>query len=290
MIKIPFMTVPPESYTFPWVDQYRLLSADVDCWQTLRPGAIPRLLQETAWNHAKHLKIDYSNPQFASIHWVLTRLYVQITGPLPVWEDLVLVHTQPTGVDRLFAIREYLLTTQDGREFARATSSWVIIDADTRRIQKPQPLIKDIVLPDVAPLFQETAKKITQPNDLCWESLAEHICGYNEVDLHKHVNNVRYMEWFLQSYPRTRFEQYALREWTINYTAEAGWGDRLITQMCCPGGDSNACTEQDGPVLEDYFQILHRTDSENPGGQAKPGAVACSGILRWYPLRADHSQ
>lgn len=68
--------------------------------------------------------------------WVLSRIYSEISL-WPSWSDTIIIKTWPRGTDRLFALRDFEVRYPDGRTLAHATSSWLIIDLDTKRIQRP---------------------------------------------------------------------------------------------------------------------------------------------------------
>ena len=255
---------------FPWTDSYSLESSDVDRWQRLRLSAAARFLQETAWNHAKELKIDYSQGKFADIHWVLTRLDIHITGELPQWGDEVLVHTQALGVDKMLAVREFLLECRNSggaREFCRSTSSWVIIDAESRRIQKPQAYVEGIVLPEAQPILPNPAPRIQLPEDSCWGTTLQVHPAYNEIDLHGHVNNGKYLEWFFAHFQQEHFERWVPQRICLNFSSEILWGDSTLIQFCSSRSAPNN--------LDTLHQALSSTKAL--------GKPACIGTIRWQP-------
>ena len=51
--------------------------------------------------------------------------------------------------------------------------------------------------------------------------------SYGDLDMHKHVNNLRYMEWILNSLPFEFLSSHILREIEISYMSEASYGDEI---------------------------------------------------------------
>ena len=50
----------------------------------------------------------------------------------PEWKDNIEIKTWPKGVDGLFAIRDFQIF-RNGEIIGRATSYWLILDADSKR-------------------------------------------------------------------------------------------------------------------------------------------------------------
>ena len=59
----------------------------------------------------------------------------------PLWEDSIIVKTWPNGTDKLFALRNYEVKYPDGRHIASGTSSWLILDRTTKKVQRPDSIL-----------------------------------------------------------------------------------------------------------------------------------------------------
>ena len=60
---------------------------------------------------------------------------------LPEWEDSIIVKTWPNGTDKLFALRNFDVSYPDGSHIASATSSWLILDRTTKKVQRPDSIL-----------------------------------------------------------------------------------------------------------------------------------------------------
>ena len=171
----------------------------------------------------------------------MVRLEIDINGPLPLWGDTMHIHTQAAGIETVFALREFILeveTSEGPREFCRATSSWVIIDGKSRRIQKPKPFIEDLLVPENPRALDTTAQKISFDSSKEWSKSPVLRAGYNDIDVHDHVNNGKYLEWFLSDLGREFFEEKEVSKIELNFLSEVGWGDSLERQFLFPDEDS----------------------------------------------------
>ena len=106
-------------------------------------------MQDIASVHAVKLGFGRDDLMKDNRFWVLSRMYAVISQ-WPSWEDSITVRTWPNGTDRLFALRNYEVTYQDGRHIASGTSSWLILDQSTKKVQRPDSVLAHYY-PDLQP-------------------------------------------------------------------------------------------------------------------------------------------
>jgi acyl-ACP thioesterase len=53
---------------------------------------------------------------------------------------------------------------------------------------------------------------------------------HSDLDVHDHVNNAKYVEWVLNSYPEEFFLRNEVQTCTINFLSECGWGDEMVVR------------------------------------------------------------
>lgn len=237
----------PASFGEWYVDRYRVYHKDIDQDGELRLTALLQMLQETAWNHAHVIGIGYHHPGFENLVWVLSRLRLELVAPGPRWMEDLSLATSPTGVDKLFALRDFVALRPDGVPFARATSAWIMIDAETRRPIRPQGLLTNGNFHFRPGVLPEGTVKLREPEG--GVPAFERTTGWNDIDAHRHVNNVRYAEWCLDSYVETDWLAGRITAYDVNFNAETLWGRRMVGYKACsapaPGDD----------LREDTFSI-----------------------------------
>jgi len=177
------------------------------------------LLQEIAWRHADSGDFGRNLLETKQM-WVLSRLEIWVIE-FPSWGDQLRVFTGGRGAEKLFAFREFLVWDQNSKVVARAMSSWLLLNSETKRIQKP-----DLVLPPE--LFDPSKAPEWQPEKLAviGEVLAQDqlVVRYSDLDLYQHVNNTSYIRWvedFLAE--RAIFP----KRISINYLSECLSGDKV---------------------------------------------------------------
>src|SRR5450759_2178836 len=184
-------------------------------------------MQDIASDHAVKLGFGRDDLMRDNRFWVLSRMYAVITE-WPLWEDSIIVKTWPNGTDKLFALRNYEVNYPDGRHIASATSSWLILDRTTKRVQRP-----DSILTQYNPNLHAENSPIRYASKL--EPVAEDgriSPGFrikvSDLDVNLHANNVRYLKWVSDSYDLDFVMKNVPQSAEINYLAESLYDEEVM--------------------------------------------------------------
>jgi len=233
-------------------ETFHVYHKDVDFREELRFSSLCVMLQEVAWSHARAIGIDYSNPAFANAVWVVSRMDIRLTYPLPKWMDDVVLTTFPVGLDRMFALRDFVAYHKNGTPFAFVRSAWLVIDAKARKILRPQHMIESSNITFGKPLWEGEIAKLHSHEG---PSSPLGVTGYQDIDAHAHVNSVRYYDWALSGYDKAWHEEHRLTEASANFTSELGWNEVVYrTSLETPDG---------------HTHIIHRGDATVPSAIIK---------------------
>ena len=204
----------------------------VPCYQTdanmvLKPAAFMDIAQEIAYWAAQELGFGYDSLHIHHTAWVLSRMHIHF-GKLPAWRENVKLFTWHKGANGLFYLRDFQLLGPDGESAITATSSWVVIDEQTRRLVRPEELsqLLDVDL-KVDDAIAEPAPKLALPKDREAEPAGEHIVSYSDVDLIGHVNNACYMVWAMDCLPAEVTLHRQVKDAYINFNKETTPGTRV---------------------------------------------------------------
>ncbi|KAL3654998.1 hypothetical protein CASFOL_000784 [Castilleja foliolosa] len=235
------------------------------------------LLQETALNHVANSGVagdGFGATREMSIRkliWVVTRIQVQI-DKYSSWGDVVEVDTWvdaagKNGMRRDWIIRDY--NTQN--IITRATSTWVTMNRETRRLSK----IPDAVRNELLPFYlnrnaialektdRETIAKLT--DDTAGQIRAGLAPRWSDMDVNQHVNNVKYIGWTLESVPINVLEEYDIRNMTLEYRRE--------------------CHQSD--VLQSLTRMNHETTVHDQVEEMQKQRLECTHLLR---MENDHAE
>jgi acyl-ACP thioesterase len=205
---------------------YEINSIFVNARKKLGLYALLNLLQDAAWTHANELGFGYEDSLRRKVFWVLTRQKV-VMQEWPAWHESIEIHTWIRPILKSFTYRDFEIFHED-RKIGEATTSWVLLDADTRR---PTTIdfenIDNIVRKEGA--LEIDAPKISLKPDL--ESRAEFQVRNSDLDVNEHVNNTKYAQWILDSIPREWHHEFELHSFEVNFLAETFSQDLISIQM-----------------------------------------------------------
>lgn len=215
-----------DAYRFPQYHRHALKvhSYEVDFNQRLTVTALFNYLQEIAWEHAHLLGYGWEHLLQKNWFWVLSRVEVEIYR-LPQWTDEVTLITWPRGVDGVFALRDFEIFDQQGSKIIAATSSWLVLNIQTRRPVRSDwysdfNFANRSALPHNA---SKLAEQITNP-----EYIERFDVRIGDIDMNRHVNNVRYIDWAYNTFCMDHFQNFYPSRVVVNFNAE-GKANDIIT-------------------------------------------------------------
>lgn len=206
-----------------WRSEHTICSFDVDPQLTARLPTLCGFMQEAAYHHAEHLDLGHSHLSAKNLGWVLARQRIEI-HQLPKWGDTVKLRTWPSGRDRLFFYRDFEITGEAGSLVLQAATAWFMIDIEKReRISSNLHLNTD--LPEVGGKVFDTKLGRLEKGGCGGGEPAT--VNYGDLDMNGHVNNIRYIEWVLNSLPLEFHRAHDLQSLEVNYLAEAVYGHSI---------------------------------------------------------------
>jgi acyl-ACP thioesterase len=213
-------------------------SYEVDVHGRALPHVLFSYMLNSAWNHVFETEFNYENLAERGQFWALARFFL-LFFRRPQWNEEIVVATWGKDIDRLYALRDFSIHSHHGEKLASATSSWLILDAATYRPQKLTRLREhfpfqwgmhelDMKLGKVSPLENE-------------EEASRFTVHFSDIDVNRHVNAARYMQWMLDSCPFSVQERRDLKSCELNFIAEAKPGDE-ITVLVGSGSNADRCS------------------------------------------------
>lgn len=207
-----------------FVQKFTIPCYDTDASWRLKPAAFMNLAQEAAGNHAVYLGFGYDDLIKTNTAWILSRVHVEFIDT-PIWREDVTLTTWHKGLNRLFFIRDFLMTDSHGRERVKATTSWLVLDLENRIMVRNPQLEQDGVCPEH--VLETPADKVRMPRNVEAELVAEHLVGYSDVDMLGHANNAMYMQWAMDAVGYETAAQKPVKEFTINFNHEIKAGGKV---------------------------------------------------------------
>lgn len=202
----------------------------VPCYQTndktaLRPSGFMDLAQEIAYWAAQELGFGYDSLHIHHVAWVLSRMHIRFVAS-PLWRDHVTLYTWHKGASGLFYLRDFDLKDQEGRTAIACTSSWVVINEETRHLVRPEELSHLMEVGEVDSAIAEPAPKIQFPKGAEAQLTGEHTVAFSDIDLIGHTNNVRYVVWAMDCLPYEDAVK-PMKDLYINFNKETTHGETV---------------------------------------------------------------
>ena len=202
---------------------------DTDVHQLLKPVSFMNYAQEIANKHAEVLGFGFDDLQATHTVWVLSRMHIRFLQH-PKWREKTLLETWHKGSDKLFYLRDFRMTDEQGNPLVLASTSWLIINALTRRITRDLSLDESGSCKENA--LEHSCEKLRMPRDLVVEKVAEHNVAYSDVDMNGHVNNAMYPLWAMDAIDPDVSAKKPLKELKINFNHEVLPGEKVLLYMC----------------------------------------------------------
>jgi medium-chain acyl-[acyl-carrier-protein] hydrolase len=195
-------------------------------------------MQDIASDHAIKLGFGRDDLMRDNHFWVLSRIYAVIND-WPLWEESIILKTWPNGTDKLFALRNYEARYPDGRHIASGTSSWLILDQTTKKVQRPDSILSRYnpnLHTDVSPVRYAT--KIDPSAENGFKSQVFRI-KVSDLDVNLHTNNVRYLKWVCDTYNLDFIMNNNPQSAEINYLAESKFDEEIMIRTSGENNDNS---------------------------------------------------
>ncbi|MBR5856005.1 MAG: hypothetical protein IKY70_01870 [Bacteroidales bacterium] len=262
-------------------EESSILWHNVDLRQEIKPYAFLNLTQEIAGNHANRLNFGYNDLKECEQTWVLSRIKVRYNN-YPKWQDKITLETWHKGMQSLFGLRDFALLTEEGSQAIVATSSWLIMNSKTRRIERDNNFYNNPeILKQANPrnAIEEPCDRLKSQKEM--ELKGEHIVKYSDLDALGHTNNAKYAEWTTDCIDSEILENYRIKEFQINFNAETRLGEQIELWLKEIDTPENICTTNN--ITKEESRTVYIEGK-------REGKSVCEAIFTFVPLEICSSK
>jgi acyl-ACP thioesterase len=204
--------------------KYTVHTSEVDFSQKLKLSALFIYFQNMGTKHAEILEVGRNELQNYDVIWVLIRAKVDVVR-YPKWNEDIFIETWPQQPKKIEFERNFIVYDSDNNIIARAITSWVIIDINSRKLKR-----SSLINPKFPIIERERALncelgKIKSKGNL--EEVYTKTVGYSDIDINEHLNNSRYIDYIMDCFSLEKHKNYFVKSIEIDYVHEALPGDSI---------------------------------------------------------------
>lgn len=223
-----------------YTKQYELNYHDVD--YKLRGTMITMMnfFADIGTRQSEELGVGLDLLQNENLTWVFYKYDIKVKK-YPKFSDKVIVTTEAVAFKKFYAYRNYIIKNEQGEELVEAIALFFLIDINRRRpvrVPKEFYLAYGIDEDIQGQLEIEAIEKLSEVH-----SFSDFKVRYSDIDSNSHVNNVKYLEWAIETVPIDIVKTYELKRVKITFEKETTYGHTVVsnTQVIKASQDKIKC-------------------------------------------------
>jgi medium-chain acyl-[acyl-carrier-protein] hydrolase len=206
-----------------YAEKKRITCYEADSTGKMLPTSAMNYFQEASTNQGIELGVGGDFLKEKGLAWFLVK-YVIRFNTYPLYQDLVTVTTQATGMEKFCATRRFTLEDETGETKVVADTQWLLINRETEKMERidEYPHFDVYQCQDKGePLFKKI-QKITRVD----VEKQFHV-RFLDIDFNKHVNHVKYLAWAIELLPLETVKTKVLKSAKLVYKAQCFYGDQI---------------------------------------------------------------
>lgn len=156
-----------------------------------------------------------------NLTWVLYKYDLKINR-YPKYMEKIIIETEPTGFKRFYGYRDYKIKGLDGEILLEGTGVYFLINITKRRPCRIPGNLYEAYGSEGDNKEAIEIREAVSKNEYMVEK--QYIVRYADIDSNNHVNNVRYLEWALESVPVEIINNKEIKDLTITFKKEVTYG------------------------------------------------------------------
>jgi medium-chain acyl-[acyl-carrier-protein] hydrolase len=188
----------------------------------LRVTALLQFLEDMAIRHSEFCGVGLDYYHDNGVAWVLAKWDVEIYS-YPGFNQQITIATVPTSFRSYFGFRMLEVRNEKGELLARAHTLWVFVDTVRK---KPIPVTDELIRAYGLTRDQKEPLAIEAPAPPETEEMvAQFQIRPADIDTNRHVNNIRFVEWALDTLPVDFTESHSVHRVLVDYRKELTFGE-----------------------------------------------------------------
>lgn len=184
---------------------YKVEVRDISIDKKATNKALMKYLEAIACSHSDEVGYGIYGIDTKKVVWILLDWKVKILER-PNYSQKVHVKTWSRKIDKCCAYRDFQIYDENNKLLVIATSKWVLLDADSRKIMKiTDEVIKGYYTEQERHVFEEEIEKVHEPEK--YENSLQIKVRRSDIDINNHVNNLNYLDLAYEVVPQQIYEK-----------------------------------------------------------------------------------
>lgn len=210
--------------------EYNVHYYEVDYKKKLLITGLMNFFSDVAVQQSENLGIGLEYLKENNVAWVIYKWDIYLKR-YPMFNEKVRVRTMPYSLRKFYAYRTFEMIDEKGDVIAEANSLWFFIDIKNRKSIRILDKMYDAYGIDRSNNKALNMEKIKSPERIDYEENFN--IRYTDIDTNRHVNNVKYVDWAIETIPVDIVDNYELKSISIIYEKEITYGEhiKVVTQI-----------------------------------------------------------
>lgn len=216
-----------EHSIFIYNEDYRIRSYETDINARATIQTILNYMQNSGFNHALQLNKAGGLTPDPDIAYFLTRQRARVLR-YPDWKEQVSLVSWLEPRFEKYAVREFEILDSGGNIIICATNSALFYNVKEKRVIPASECMHGIPVPSRERALDDPFNPIPKISRAHFSR--DFTARLADLDMYRHVNNVVYVEWAVETIPDEVWDRWMLRDHEINFRSEVSLGETVISE------------------------------------------------------------
>jgi medium-chain acyl-[acyl-carrier-protein] hydrolase len=214
-----------------WQETFQVRFFDAEPGGQASIPAVCRFMEEAAHSQTQGLGLSIGQVRAAHRMWVLTRFALRVFARPRIGDEILVQTWVSDRTAGIRAYRDFRILDSAGKTLAEAASLWLLLDLKSRRPARLPESVLSIRHPGRVGAEPVDAEPLLPPaGDSCRE---EFKVRWSDLDENGHANNLRYIEWIVETVPAALRPGCELTALDIQFAGEVLQGETVHSVSEC---------------------------------------------------------
>lgn len=210
----------------PTEKKIELYSYDANPDSSVKISSLMKHFQQIAREDLLDYGITYNMMRDANQVFVIIKARIEFNKKVSIYDELHL-KTVPTKVSGITFFRDFFLTDENNDLVASCSTSWVLMNFESRRILRPVDIISEIpAFPDQASDITLTRRFLFDDSPISKSTNVRRIM-YSNLDENNHFNNAETAAFAIDEVADRLMNGDIIKSFEIHFNHESALGDEI---------------------------------------------------------------